>query len=367
MKILILQDHLRSGGTERQSILLGNAFVAAGHAVTLLTFRPGGALAGTVAPVVNRLALQSFDTGLDWYAPGLSRVLETLRPEVILCMGRMANCYGGSIVRIIRDRWPDSFVIATMRTGKQLPWPYRLSLRRARHIIANSEAARSNLVTGLGLSPDRISVIYNPLVFAPSAVPDAPGASAARTALRSAHGAGPGTTVLLDVAMFRPEKNQRQLIMTAAGLPAGFDWQLWLAGDGPARIACEQLAGRLNVSDRVRFLGYQADPAGLFAAADLAVHASVSESLSNFLIEAQAQGLPAIAYDAQGISECMLPGDTGAVIPRGAPEAFRTAILRFARADAACRNRAREFARRTFAAPRQVQAHLDLFAKLAKV
>ena len=50
MKILIVQDYLRSGGTERQSILLANAFTAAGHPTTLLTFRPGGALDGTVHP-----------------------------------------------------------------------------------------------------------------------------------------------------------------------------------------------------------------------------------------------------------------------------------------------------------------------------
>ena len=38
MKILILQDFLRSGGTERQCVLLANAFSAAGHGVTLVTF-----------------------------------------------------------------------------------------------------------------------------------------------------------------------------------------------------------------------------------------------------------------------------------------------------------------------------------------
>ena len=45
MKILLVQDYLRSGGTERQTILLANAFRAAGHAASLVTFRPGGALA----------------------------------------------------------------------------------------------------------------------------------------------------------------------------------------------------------------------------------------------------------------------------------------------------------------------------------
>jgi glycosyltransferase involved in cell wall biosynthesis len=366
MKILIIQDYLRSGGTERQTVLLANAFVAAGHAATLLTFRPGGALAGTVAPTVTRLALQPFDTHLDSFAPGFTRALELLRADVILCMGRMANGYGWFIVNRMQDRWPDTVVIATMRTGKPLPWPYRRSLRSGRHIIANSAAARSVLVQEHDLPADKITVIHNPLVFPPEpGTGDA--APASRERLRTLHGAGAQTVVLLNVAMFRPEKNQRELITTAAGLPSDLDWQLWLAGDGPARTACAQLAHRLGVARRVKFLGFQADPVAPYAAADLAVHASTSESLSNFLIEAQSHGLPAVAYEAQGIGECFLPGDTGAVIPRGQPAAFCAAILRYARADAACRNRAREFARTTFAAPRQVQAHLDLFARLTKV
>jgi glycosyltransferase involved in cell wall biosynthesis len=314
MKILVIQDLLRSGGTERQSVLLANAFAAAGHASTLLTFRPGGALTGSVDPGVTRLTLQSFDTRLDWYAPGLRRTLEVLQPDVILCMGRMANCAAGHIVNIVQDRWPDAVVLATMRTGKCLPWRFRRSLSAVRHIIANSAAARTTLMQEHGISADKISVIHNPLVFPP--VADGESAeSTARATLRSNHGATARTTVLLNVAMFRPEKNQAELITSAATLPADFDWQLWLAGDGPARAACEALSTRLSLTKRVKFLGFLRDPSAVYAAADLAVHASRSESLSNFLIEAQAHGLPAVAYEAQGIGECFLPGEPRISVP----------------------------------------------------
>ena len=70
----------------------GGTFAAAGHPTTLLTFRPGGPLAPTVSPAVARITLQPFDTGLDWLAPGLSARAAGLQPDVILCMGRMANC-----------------------------------------------------------------------------------------------------------------------------------------------------------------------------------------------------------------------------------------------------------------------------------
>lgn len=365
MKILLVQDHLRNGGTERQSVLLANAFAAAGHPVTLVTFRPGGRLEQTLTAGINRLSLQTFDTRLDWYAPGLRRTVELLDPDIVLCMGRMANCLAGRIVACLEDRRPDAVVIGTMRTGKPLPWLFRRSLHRVGHVIANSVAARDGLIRDHAVPVERITVIPNPLVFPPERPPAA--VAADRAAWRTREGAGADTAVLLDVAMFRPEKNQAGLIQAVAALPGDFNWQLWLAGDGPAHAACVALAARLGLAERVRFLGYQADPGPLYAAADLAVHASRSESLSNFLIEAQAHGLPAVAFDARGIAECMLPDETGAVIPPGDVGAFTAAVVRYARAGSDVRARARDFARATFAAARQVQAHLDLFAKLTKL
>lgn len=360
MKILIVQDFLRSGGTERQSVLLANAFAGAGHQVTLLTFRPGGPLATTISPAVAQRALQAFDTHLDWYAPGIHRHIEQSVPDIILLMGRMANCFGQGYVKETQDRWPRTAVIGTMRTGKKLPWLFRYSLRHVRHIVANSHAAKTTLEREHGLPPDKITVIHNSLVF--------PALTLARNhALRRQHGADDNTTVLLDVAMFRPEKNQRELITIAAGLPTDFPWQLWLAGDGPSLRQCQAHAHRLGVSDRVKFFGFLANPESLYASADLAVHTSRSESLSNFLIEAQAHGLPAIAFRAQGIEESFLPGETGQGIDFGDHDGFRRAIQNFARISPELRQRARDFARHEFTPARQVQAYLDLFAKLLNV
>jgi glycosyltransferase involved in cell wall biosynthesis len=361
MKILLLQDHLRSGGTERQTVLLANALAKAGDTVRLVTIRPGGALAASVGPGVEHRALQPFDLRLDWFAPGLHRAVAEFAPDIVLCMGRIANCYAGGI----QARLPRAAVVATMRTGKPLPAKFRASLRTVRHIVANSAEARDHLRETHGVAADRLTVIHNSLVFSPPANQAAPRSHEFRTRV----GAGPGTTVLACVAMFRREKNQRELIEIAAGLPPELDWQLWLAGEGPELAACTALAAQRGLAHRVRFPGWLADPAPLYAAADIAVHASWSESLSNFLIEAQAGGLPAVAYAAQGIAECFLPGETGWVIPRDDREAFRAALLRLARSTPAERQalaaRASDFARDRFHPARQVQAYLDLFGQLA--
>jgi glycosyltransferase involved in cell wall biosynthesis len=359
MRLLVLQDHLRSGGTERQSILLANAFAAAGHATTLLTFRPGGALAGTVSPAVARSSLQSRDFGLDWFAPGLRRQVRARQPDLILLMGRMANCLGWSLT-------PLAPVVATMRTGKPLPAWFRRTLRASRHVVANSREVRDHLVGQHGLAAEKIAVIPNSLVFPPEA--NAAEADAHRAAWRARLGTPPEARVLVCVAMFRPEKNQQELIEIARGLPAAPPWELWLAGEGPALEACRRRAEAAGLGDRVRFPGFLADPSPLYAAADAAVHASRSEALSNFLIEAQAHGLPVVAAAAQGIGECFLPGETGWVIPRGDHGAFRERVrdclaaspeVRAGRARAA-----RAFARENFSPARQVAAYLELFTRL---
>ncbi|MFT3868037.1 MAG: glycosyltransferase [Nibricoccus sp.] len=360
MKILIVQDHLRSGGTERQSVLLANAFAAAGHAVTLLNFRPGGALADTAAATVGRIVLQPFDTGMDWFAPGIFRQARRAQPDIVLCMGRMANCYAGGLQKHL----PNTAVLATMRTGKKLPWLFRRSLRLVRAVVANSHEAKANLIVHYGATEEKIAVIHNSLIFRPTP------AAEVRDQLRRQHGATEKTFVLLCVAMFRPEKNQRELVEIAAQLPATSDWQLWLAGDGEARAACESLAKQKNLGARVKFLGWQRDPSSLYAAADIAVHASWSEALSNFLIEAQAAGLPVVAYKAQGIAESCLPGETGFILPRNDRAAFCDKLAALAHAPenerASRSEHARAYARETFDHDRQVARYLALFEDLHK-
>jgi len=359
MKILIVQDYLRSGGTERQSVFLGAAFARVGHAVTLLTFRPRGAIAGdaTGQELFAFRSLQSFDLHLDWFAPGLLRVAAETAPDIVLCMGRMANCYAGFLQR----RLPGAAVVSTMRTGKPLPWLFLRSLHRTRHIIANSHVARRVLLDRYEIPPGRITVIHNPVLRSRHA--EAP----RNAALRRQHGAGPATCVLLNVAMFRPEKNQRELIEICSSLPGYLDWQLWLAGDGRTRRKCERLALDLGLGARVKFLGYQADPSPLYHGADLAVLASQSESLSNFLIEAQLHGLPAVAYDIVGVGECFVPGKSGLLLRNRDKTGFLDALSRLIR-EPALRRRFSEagkhHAHAHFTPERQVKAHLALFEQL---
>jgi glycosyltransferase involved in cell wall biosynthesis len=360
MKIIVLQDHLRSGGTERHSILLAREFAGLGHASELVTFRPGGILEPS-AGCAHR-ALQPFDTGIDWFGPGLLRtVLDG--SDIVLCMGKTANCFAGRIQGRAQSRGMRTRVVATLRAGGKLPSFYYSSVRRAAHLVTNSLEAADELVSLHGLERRGVTVIHNSLVFPESRIGRDEG-------LRARLGAAPGTTVLLSVGMFRPEKNQRALLEIASRLPRDWDWRLWFAGEGPELAACTRLAAKLGLGDRVRFLGYQRDPEPYYRTADIAVHASREEALSNFLIEAQAHGLPAVACRALGIRECFIQGRTGWMVPQGDHDGFRAALALLASDTTGQRSaraaEAREFARTSFDPGRQVAAYTGLFESLLR-
>ena len=386
MKILLVQDRLRGGGTERQTAFLAGAFAARGHRVSLLTFRPGGALDTEIeSGGVTRRSLQPFDTGLDWFAPGLASAARSAWPDIVLCMGRMANCRAAQLQRAL----PGAAVVATVRTGKPLPWLYRRGLRTARHVIANSEFARRILVAPEHAA-DRCTVIPNALLHAalleipPSSdihppstghsprftdnSPPPPGLGRAHSSFSiqpSAVSLRP--PVLLCVAQFRPEKNQRELLDIVATLPAQIAWRLTFVGDGPTRPACERHAAALGLGGRVTFEGWQADPAPHYRSAAIAVLTSQRESLPNFLVEAQCAGLPVVTYEVGGAAECFHDGITGYLIPSGDRARFAAALTELLdqpQRRASMAAAAQAWARERFSPERQVEAHLALFAQL---
>ena len=350
LKILLLQDRLRGGGTERQTVFLARAFAARGHATTLLTFRPGGALAGEPAAAgVARLALQPFDTGLDWFAPGLVRRAAALAPDIVLCMGRMANCRAAPLQRAL----PHAAVVATVRTGKPLPWFYRRGLRAAHHVVANSEFARRTLVAAAAAGA-HCTVIPNALLF-PELLDLAP---------------APATPpVILSVAQFRRGKGQLELLAACAALPRALAWRLEFVGEGPERPRCERAAAQAGIADRVVFHGWQADPVAFYRRASLAAHASAPghESLPNFLVEAQCAGLPVVAGDTDGVAETFRDGETGLLVPAGDSALLAAALAELLGQPgrrAAMAAAARAWARPCFDPAQQVDAYLALFARL---
>lgn len=360
MRIVVIQDYLRDGGTEKHSVFLANYFDREGHQSTLLTFRPKGSLDARLQ--AQHVALQPFDTRLDSWAPLLQPKLRALEPDVVLLMGGAANLK----LRAVKEAVPAAKVVATLRTGTPPTQAYADALRHADAVVANSHWALQR-AAGIGVAPERLHCINNG--FGRHWNPDQK--DYLRQQIRADHGVGAQTLVLIQVAAFRPGRGQRRLLEALAVFAHDFpqaDWQLWLLGSGPTQARVRRRARELGLEDRVAFLGHQRHTYEYLCGADICVFASESESQPSALIEAQWAGLPVVSYDVGGAAECFLPEQSGYLVASADTRRFSERLGALAQ-DAGLREQmgraGSAHARTHFDPQRQAHKYLDLFQQLA--
>jgi glycosyltransferase involved in cell wall biosynthesis len=107
---------------------------------------------------------------------------------------------------------------------------------------------------------------------------------------------------------------------------------LVIAGEGPARTALRAQVGALGLTECVHFAGYlERDSALLdcYAAADVFVFASRTETQGLVLLEAMAQGTPVVSTAELG-TRSVLPGSGALIVPEERA-AFAAAVVRVLR------------------------------------
>jgi L-malate glycosyltransferase len=124
----------------------------------------------------------------------------------------------------------------------------------------------------------------------------------------------PARPRVIFLGRLHPQKNLVLLIqawqLVHRQFPAA---NLLLAGDGPQRQELEQLVDTLHLRSCVHFLGAQREPLPYLQASDLFVLPSVSEGMSNSLLEAMACGLPCVVSAAGGNVDLVHDGQAGLV------------------------------------------------------
>lgn len=106
------------------------------------------------------------------------------------------------------------------------------------------------------------------------------------------------------------------------------DAYLWIAGEGPQRAELLSLCQTLNLTDRVRFLGWRDDRAALFNAADICVFPSRSEPFGNIAIQAWAHKTPLVTTNSEGPQEYVEDGVNALKVAMNDSDALAQAILK---------------------------------------
>jgi glycosyltransferase involved in cell wall biosynthesis len=96
-----------------------------------------------------------------------------------------------------------------------------------------------------------------------------------------------------------------------------------IIGEGPDQSQAMELAQRLDVNDRVEFIGYVSSPAelaSLIREAKLFVLPSYTEGLPRAMIESMSLGVPVLVTPAGGIKYVIRNGKNGFLVEAGSPE-----------------------------------------------
>lgn len=171
--------------------------------------------------------------------------------------------------------------------------------------------------------------VTTPMHILPTGISLEMPAEGARRDFRSRHGIDAARPVALFVGRVAHEKNIDYLLdvvdLARAWVP---DILLVIAGEGPALASLRRTVADRNLHSCVQFIGYldrKSELVACYAAADVFVFASRTETQGLVLLEAMATGLPVVALAEMGTVDILGAG-RGAVVPEDNPYAFALAM-----------------------------------------
>jgi len=334
---------LQSGGGERVTVDLMNYFVQKGNEVTLVLMDDGGFYTDQISSEirVRYLHTKKFTHALS----SLVGIIKEIRPTTVFSSSMHTNVVlliaatfsGVRTRRVIRVGSPLTVVFSRYTSWKDkiiLPLLTKFFYRRSTKIIAVSKGIADDIHTVIGSSKN-IVTIYNPkdiVEINKKSNEYVPEVFRKHT--------GP---FILYVGRLVTEKDLSTLVEAFAISRATRKLHLLLVGDGGEKERIQKLVEDRGLSTEVSFVGAQENPYVYMKNSDVLVLPSLSEGLSNVLIEALITNVRIVATDcpAGGSREILAPTTdytkrlidriektkSGALVPVASPTHMGHAIL----------------------------------------
>lgn len=235
---------------------------------------------------------------------------------------------------------------------------------RADHIIAPSRMVRECVVDWENTPAEKVSVIPYPQsshrfdAITPETINEK----------RAELGMG-NQLSLVCVSRLVDRKGHRYLFEALSPLiKNGLKAKLFLAGTGDFRPQLEEYVHKLELNNNVEFLGWRDDALEIMSAADILVHPSLEDALSQSLIESLMLKRPIIATDISGASDTLGDGQYGRLVPPEDAESIRRALEEVIADLDGARDRAkrgREFLLDYMDASRVMGEYMEIYERLA--
>ncbi|MCL1472411.1 glycosyltransferase [Argonema antarcticum] len=318
---------LSGGGAERVMLYLARGFVEQGLNVDLVLVKKEGPYLSSIPPGVRVVDLGASRLLLS--IPALIRYLQQNKPTALLSAmedinvaalwaRRIAGVSTRVVVTVHNTLSQESQNSIAIKK-RLAPYLARLFYPWADAVVTVSKGSAEDLAQ-LGISSERLKVIYNPVVtpeLAKKAVEPvehpwfAPGA----------------TPVILAVGRLEKQKDFPTLIRAFALVKQQRPVRLMILGEGTERASLEALVRELGLGADVALPGFVDNPYAYMAKAAVFVLSSLYEGLPTVLIEAMAGGTPVVSTDCKsGPAEILENGRYGKLVPVGDIKSLADAI-----------------------------------------
>jgi glycosyltransferase involved in cell wall biosynthesis len=314
IRLLKMLTSFQIGGTERQVANLALGIDAARFDLHLACMRNKGELLEDLKPL--RVPRPVFQIGslyapkTVWQAIRLTHYIRRHVIQIVHSYGFYPNVFTIPAARIAGA----SIVVASIRDRgdgltRMQRWIQKWVCRLADCVLVNAESIRERLIEQ-GYRPDNIAVIRNGIVLSKF------GKNDKGAALREELGVPQWAPLVFVFSRLNGMKGVEYFLDAAAVVAPRFpEARFLIVGDGANRKELEAHAGRLGLTRRVIFTGFRTDVPDLLPEAAISVLPSLSEGLSNSLLESMASGVPVIAARVGGNPEIIEHDVSGLLVP----------------------------------------------------
>jgi len=333
-RILLLVRLLGQGGSERQVTVTALALSRAGYQTHVGCVDPAGIrgdeLRAGGIPVVSFPIQTLAAPSTVWQGMQLAAYVRRHRIDLVHSFDVPMNIFGAPFAWLARPQ----VLLSSQRAHRELtPGLYRKLLRVTDWLVdgtvVNCEAMRTHLIADEGVRPERIRLCYNGIDtsrFHPGDGERPPEFGAA-------------SLVIGVVCGLRKEKGLSTLVDAFAQVhEAAPGLRLVIIGGGVCLEELQQQAAAKGVAKTTLFLPETHEVPRLLRGIDIFVLPSLSEALSNSLMEAMASGCCPLASRVGGNPELIADGENGLLFEKsdadGLANGLRRVIL-----DTACRER----------------------------
>ena len=337
MKIVVVIGALPRGGAERVVSTLTREWSRHHHVVIaifdgrIISYKCGGKIVDLGLPAIGRSVKRIHR--VTWErSMHLARLLRRERPDRIVSFMESANL--PAIVAAAMTGRLGQLRVSVRTNPSAIPTPWRWLIpslyRIPERVIAPSSGVKKRL-EGMGVPNSKVLVIRNPVS------PDAVATAAACPPFLHSY--------VLGVGRLHPAKGFDRLVAAFANVQCAA-LHLLILGDGDERTKLVSLASKLGIESRVHLPGVVSKVGPWYRYAQCFVLSSRHEGSPNALMEAMANGCPAVSFDCRyGPAEIVEDGQSGVLVTQDDIEGLAAAITRVV-SDSALRTRLRAEGRR---------------------